>query len=198
MSNGTIDAMREAVSALKDAGEIDTSSKNWKTSLPRFPETAVSAEDQIFWMIETNHGTIKVRLMPDVAPDHVRNTMYLTELGFYNDLTFHRVITGFMAQGGCPDGTGMGGPGYRFQGEFSPSARHDRRGLLSMANAGPNTDGSQFFLTFTATPHLDDNHTIYGEVIEGQPVVEALEQRGSGGGDPAEPLLMIQSTITAE
>jgi cyclophilin family peptidyl-prolyl cis-trans isomerase len=124
--------------------------------------------------------------------------MYLTELGFYNDLTFHRVITGFMAQGGCPDGTGMGGPGYRFQGEFSPSARHDRRGLLSMANAGPNTDGSQFFLTFTATPHLDDNHTIYGEVIEGQPVVEALEQHGSGAGTPASPLLMIQSTISAE
>ncbi|MDE0960702.1 MAG: peptidylprolyl isomerase [Planctomycetota bacterium] len=198
MSNSTIDAMREAVSALQAAGEIDTTGKQWKTSLPRFPETAVSADDEIFWVIETNHGTIKARLMPDVAPDHVRNTMYLTELGFYNNLTFHRVITGFMAQGGCPDGTGMGGPGYRFQGEFSPTARHDRLGLLSMANAGPNTDGSQFFLTFTATPHLDDKHTIYGEVMEGQKVVESLEQRGSGDGTPSEPLLMIQSTISAK
>ncbi len=195
MSNPSIDAMKEAVSALKAAGEINTEAKGWRTSLPRFPETAVSADDEIFWVVETNHGTMKVRLMPDVAPDHVRNTMYLTELGFYDDLIFHRVITGFMAQGGCPEGTGMGGPGYRFQGEFSPAARHDRRGLLSMANAGPGTDGSQFFLTFTPTPHLDDNHTIYGEVVEGQPVLEQLEQRGSGGGATTEPLHMIKTTI---
>ncbi|MGE4620250.1 MAG: peptidylprolyl isomerase [Planctomycetota bacterium] len=194
-SADTVNAMREAIAALKEAGEIDTTSDGWKTSLPQFPATEVAADAEIFWVVETNHGTIKVQLMPDVAPNHVRNTMYLSELGFYDNLIFHRVITGFMAQGGCPDGNGMGGPGYRFQGEFSPTARHDRRGLLSMANAGPNTDGSQFFLTFTPTPHLDDNHTIYGVVTEGQPVLEELEKRGSGAGTTTEPLLMIKTTI---
>ena len=96
---------------------------------------------------------------------------------------------------GCPEGSGRGGPGYRFEDEIEPSLRHDRGGVLSMANAGPGTDGSQFFLTFTPTPHLDDNHTIYGEVTEGQPVLEELEKRGSGGGATSEPLHMIKTTI---
>ncbi|MFL2858883.1 MAG: peptidylprolyl isomerase [Planctomycetota bacterium] len=190
-SEKNIMAMREAIEAMN----IDTGSDGWKTSLPMFPEVEIDADAEIFWVLETNHGTLKIRLMPDVAPNHVRNVMYLTELGFYDDLTFHRVITGFMAQGGCPEGTGMGGPGYRFAGEFSPNARHDRRGLLSMANAGPNTDGSQFFITFTPTPHLDDNHTIYGEVVEGHPTLEALEDRGSGQGGTSEPLLMVKASI---
>ena len=190
-SEQNIQAMREAVQAMN----IDTSVDGWKTSLPMFPEVDIEADADIHWVVETNHGTLKIRLMPDVAPNHVRNVMFLTELGFYDDLTFHRVIQGFMAQGGCPEGTGMGGPGYRFAGEFSPAARHDRRGLLSMANAGPNTDGSQFFITFTATPHLDDNHTIYGEVVEGHPTLEALESRGSGHGGTNEPLLMIKASI---
>ena len=190
-SEKNIMAMREAIEAMN----IDTGTDGWKTSLPMFPEVEIDADAEIFWVLETNHGTLKIRLMPDVAPNHVRNVMYLTELGFYDDLNFHRVITGFMAQGGCPEGTGMGGPGYRFAGEFSPKARHDRRGLLSMANAGPNTDGSQFFITFTPTPHLDDNHTIYGEVVEGHPTLEALEDRGSGHGGTSEPLLMIKASI---
>ena len=194
-SADTIATMKGAITALKEAGEIDTSSGSWKTSLPRFPETEVASDAELFWVIETNHGTVKVKLMPDVAPNHVRNTMYLTELGYYDNLIFHRVITGFMAQGGCPAGNGMGGPGYQFEGEFSANARHDRRGLLSMANAGPGTDGSQFFITFTPTPHLDDNHTIYGEVVEGQPVLEELEKRGSGSGATSEPLQMIKTTI---
>ena len=190
-SEKNIMAMREAIETMN----IDTGSDGWKTSLPMFPEVEIDADAEIFWVLETNHGNLKIRLMPDVAPNHVRNVMYLTELGFYDDLTFHRVITGFMAQGGCPEGTGMGGPGYRFAGEFSPNARHDRRGLLSMANAGPNTDGSQFFITFTPTPHLDDNYTIYGEVVEGHPTLEALEGRGSGHGGTSEPLLMVKASI---
>ena len=194
-SKDTVAAMRGAIAALKEAGEIDTSSTGWKNTLPRFPETAVAKDAQIYWVVETNHGTVKFKLMPDVAPNHVRNTMYLSELGFYDDLTFHRVITGFMAQGGCPSGNGIGGPGYHFEGEFSPTARHDRRGLLSMANAGPGTDGSQFFISFTATSHLDDKHTIYGEVTEGLPVLEELEKRGSGDGITTEPLQMIKTTI---
>ncbi|MGB1397816.1 MAG: peptidylprolyl isomerase, partial [Planctomycetota bacterium] len=111
-SEKNIMAMREAIETMN----IDTGSDGWKTSLPMFPEVEIDADAEIFWVLETNHGNLKIRLMPDVAPNHVRNVMYLTELGFYDDLTFHRVITGFMAQGGCPEGTGMGGPGYRFAG----------------------------------------------------------------------------------
>ncbi len=136
--------------------------------------------------------------MPDIAPMHVSSTIYLARLGFYDGVIFHRVITGFMAQGGDPLGQGIGGPGYNYDGEFSPSARHDRPGLLSMANAGPGTDGSQFFLTFVPTPHLDDKHTIFGEVIEGMETVKELEKRGSGSGSTSEELLMQSTTISVE
>ena len=129
---------------------------------------------------------------------HVSSTIYLTKLGFYDDLAFHRVITGFMAQGGCPLGTGTGSPGYSFGGEFDRSVRHDRPGLLSMANAGPNTDGSQFFLTFVATPHLDGKHTIFGEVVEGMDTVKKLEQAGSDSGTPREALEIEKATIEVE
>lgn len=117
-------------------------------------------------------------------------------LGFYNDIQFHRVITDFMAQGGCPDGNGRGGPGYKYTGEFSPEAKHDRPFLLSMANAGPGTDGSQFFLTFKATPWLDNKHSIFGEVVEGQEVVRTLEKAGSPTGKTTEPLSMVTTSIS--
>jgi cyclophilin family peptidyl-prolyl cis-trans isomerase len=136
--------------------------------------------------------------MPDIAPMHVSSTIYLARLGFYDGVIFHRVITGFMAQGGDPLGQGIGGPGYDYDGEFSPSARHDRPGLLSMANAGPGTDGSQFFMTFVPTPHLDDKHTIFGEVIEGMETVKQLEKRGSNSGGTSEELLMQTTTISVE
>ncbi len=100
-----------------------------------------------------------------------------------------------MAQGGCPLGSGTGGPGYKYAGEFEASIRHDRPGLLSMANAGPGTDGSQFFITFVPTPHLDGKHTIFGEVTEGMDTLKALEQRGSRSGTPTEPLVMTKTTI---
>ena len=123
------------------------------------------------------------------------STIYLTELGFYDGLSFHRVIPGFMAQGGCPVGQGTGGPGYDYEGEFAPSARHDRPGLLSMANRGPGTDGSQFFLTFVPTPWLDGNHTIFGEVVDGLETLDALEACGSGSGATSEPLTMKGTLI---
>ena len=129
---------------------------------------------------------------------HVSSTIYLARLGFYDGVIFHRVITDFMAQGGDPLGQGTGGPGYNYDGEFSNSARHDRPGLLSMANAGPGTDGSQFFLTFVATPHLDDKHTIFGEVVEGMEIVKELEKRGSSSGRTSEDLLMNTTTISVE
>jgi cyclophilin family peptidyl-prolyl cis-trans isomerase len=134
--------------------------------------------------------------MPDVAPVHVSSTIFLTRLGFYDGLAFHRVITGFMAQGGCPLGTGTGGPGYQYAGEFDKKAKHDRPGLLSMANAGPGTDGSQFFLTFVPTPWLDGKHTVFGEVTEGIDALKALEKRGSESGKTREPLSIQKATIT--
>ncbi len=147
---------------------IDTSKSNWRTSLPA-PTKATFPEGKTYVAtMTTNKGPIEITLMPEVAPMHVTSFIYLSRLGFYDGLSFHRVISGFMAQGGCPLGTGSGDPGYEYGGEFSPDVKHDRGGLLSMANAGPGTDGSQFFLTFVPTPWLDGNHTIFGEVVDGQ------------------------------
>ena len=177
---------------------IDRNQKDWKTSLPRPPQAEFDASKRYFWNLATNVGDIVIQLMPDIAPMHVSSTIYLARLGFYDGVIFHRVITGFMAQGGDPLGQGVGGPGYDYDGEFSPSARHDRGGLLSMANAGPGTDGSQFFITFVPTPHLDDKHTIFGEVIEGMQTVKQLEERGSSSGRTSEDLLMHTTTIGVE
>ena len=139
-----------------------------------------------------------MKLWSDVAPMHVSSTIYLTRLGFYDTLPFHRVITGFMAQGGCPLGTGTGSPGFKYSGEFSSSVKHDRPGLLSMANSGPGTDGSQFFITFGPTPSLDGSYTIYGKVVEGLDVVQALEKAGSpdASGKTSEKLKITKCTVT--
>jgi cyclophilin family peptidyl-prolyl cis-trans isomerase len=177
---------------------IDRSKDGWKTSLPQPPQVEFDASKRYFWNVATNVGDLKIRLMPDVAPMHVSSTIYLARLGFYDGVIFHRVITGFMAQGGDPLGQGIGGPGYNYNGEFSSSARHDRPGLLSMANAGPGTDGSQFFLTFVPTPHLDDKHTIFGEVLAGMETVQQLEKGGSSSGRTSAELLMNTTTISLE
>lgn len=177
------------------AQKIDKSG-NWKTSLPKPPKLQFDPSKTYYWVIETNAGDpIKIKLMPDVAPMHVSSTIYLAKLGFYDGLPFHRVITGFMAQGGDPLGNGTGGPGYQYDGEYDPQVRHDKPGLLSMANAGPGTDGSQFFLTFVPTPHLDGKHSIFGEVTEGMETVKKLEANGSGGGRPKQPLTMTKTSI---
>jgi peptidyl-prolyl cis-trans isomerase B (cyclophilin B) len=176
----------------------DRSKAGWKTQLPRPSQAEFDASKRYFWNVSTNVGDLKVQLMPDIAPMHVSSTIYLARLGFYDGVIFHRVITTFMAQGGDPLGQGTGGPGYDYDGEFSNSARHDRPGLLSMANAGPGTDGSQFFLTFVPTPHLDDKHTIFGEVVEGMETVQDLEKRGSNSGRTSEELLMNATTISVE
>jgi len=167
----------------------------WKLKLTKPEQRQFDANKDYFWVLETNKGTIKIKLMPDVAPMHVTSTMFLTEKGFYNGTLFHRVIPDFMAQGGDPLGTGTGGPGYEYAGEFSPNVKHDRPFLLSMANRGPNTDGSQFFITFKATPWLDGKHTIFGEVVEGQDTVKKLEAAGSPQGKPAEELKIVKATI---
>ncbi|MCP5183872.1 MAG: peptidylprolyl isomerase [Pseudomonadales bacterium] len=130
-------------------------------------------------VITTSKGPIRIRLFEEKAPVTVANFVNLARRGFYDGLNFHRVIADFMIQGGCPQGTGTGGPGYRFEDEFHDDLRHDAPGKLSMANAGPGTNGSQFFITHVPTPWLDDAHTIFGEV-EGdsdQAVVDAVQQR---------------------
>ncbi|HKB14436.1 MAG TPA: peptidylprolyl isomerase [Planctomycetota bacterium] len=193
-----IEAVRKDIAEKSAAKKIDRSQPGWRTRLPEFPSVAFSKGAAYFWNVETSKGPVKVRFMPDVAPRHVANFIYLSELGFFDGLTFHRVIPKFMAQGGCPNGDGRGGPSYKFPGEFKAEAKHDRGGLLSMANAGPGTDGSQFFLTFVATPWLDGKHTIFGEVVgeEGRKTLKALEAEGSPGGQTSEKLEIKKATVT--
>ncbi len=177
---------------------IDKTKSGWKTQLSKPPMATFSDTKSYFWVLDTNVGPIKIKLDPSVAPMHTTSTIYLTQLGFYDGVPFHRVITGFMAQGGDPLGRGTGGPGYKYDGEFDPSVRHDRPGLLSMANAGPGTDGSQFFITFVPTPHLDGKHTLFGEVVEGMDTVKALEDAGSRAGRPSKELVIETATIVVE
>jgi peptidyl-prolyl cis-trans isomerase B (cyclophilin B) len=126
--------------------------------------------------IVTNRGTIRVALYAEKVPKTVANFEKLVAKGFYDGLKFHRVIPDFMIQTGCPQGTGTGGPGYTFKDEFHKDLKHDQPGVLSMANAGPNTNGSQFFITHVPTPWLDGKHSVFGRVIEGQDVVDAIRQ----------------------
>ncbi|MCL2622925.1 MAG: peptidylprolyl isomerase [Planctomycetaceae bacterium] len=127
-------------------------------------------------VIETLRGIIKLELYADKAPRTVANFEDLANHNFYDGLTFHRVIPDFMIQGGCPDGTGSGGPGYEFEDEFHRDLKHDGPGVLSMANSGPDTNGSQFFITHIETPWLDGKHSVFGRVIQGRNVVDAVRQ----------------------
>ncbi|MBA4369862.1 MAG: peptidylprolyl isomerase, partial [Desulfobacterium sp.] len=132
----------------------------------------------IIAVFETDKGTIRVKLYDQQTPVTVANFVNLAKRNYYKGLNFHRVISDFMIQGGCPHGTGTGDPGYRFEDEFISELRHDRAGILSMANAGPGTNGSQFFITHLPTPHLDNRHTVFGEVLgkDDQAVVDSIVQ----------------------
>lgn len=160
----------------------------------------MSQDNELIATIETGKGTIRLRLFADQVPVTVGNFINLANRGYYNGLKFHRVIDNFMIQGGCPYGTGTGGPGYKFEDEFVPGLRHDKPGVLSMANAGPGTNGSQFFITHVPTPWLDDKHTIFGNVLgeEDQDVVNSIA-RGDEivsitiGGDATALMQQIQS-----
>ena len=174
---------------------IDKTKEDWKTSLPQPSEFTFSQDKTYLWQLTTSKGDITIELMPDVAPMHTSSTIYLTNLGFYDNTIFHRIIPGFMAQGGDPLGNGRGNPGYKYAGEFSDDLKHTQGGLLSMANSGPNTDGSQFFLTFTATPWLDGKHTIFGQVVQGMDVLESIEKLGSRSGKTSEEVLLVKATI---
>ena len=144
----------------------------------------------------TNEGTFMAELYDDLAPETAANFANLVEKGYYDGVIFHRVIDGFMIQGGDPTGTGSGGPGYTIRDEFGRGLVHDAAGILSMANAGPNTGGSQFFVTLAATPWLDRKHAIFGKVVERMDVVQKIGKVKTGPGDlPAEKVVMEQVTI---
>lgn len=177
---------------------IDKSAAKWKEQLPKPPQVQFAENKTYFWELVTNKGPVTIELFPQYAPMHVSSTIYLTKLGFYDELKFHRVIPGFMAQGGDPQGTGRGNPGFKYQGEFHKDASHSKPGMLSMANAGPNTDGSQFFITFKETRFLDGRHTVFGQVIDGMDTLQELEKLGSQNGTPSEELLIMTASIAVK
>jgi len=155
-------------------------------------------EDKIV-VLETNQGMIEIKLMPEVAPRACENFIGLVQKNYYNGITFHRVIKGFMIQGGDPTGTGAAGEsifGAPFADEVSPDVKFDRKGILAMANSGPNTNGSQFFITVASTPWLNMRHTIFGEVISGYDVVQKIENAQTGANDrPVEPQKIIKAYL---
>jgi peptidyl-prolyl cis-trans isomerase A (cyclophilin A) len=182
--------------------------------MPRPPRLDVQKEPPVpvYAQFATTEGTFTARLFDEEAPNTVANFIGLAEgtkewtdprsnrrvkQPYYDGVIFHRVIDGFMIQGGDPLGQGIGGPGYTFADEFHPSLRHNKAGILSMANRGPNTNGGQFFITLAPTPHLDDRHSIFGEVVEGMDVVRAIGQAPTGDRDRPIKDVVIQS-ITIE
>ncbi len=144
---------------------------------PKPPEMVIDPKKSYTATFKTGKGDIVVRLFADKTPKTVNNFVFLARAGFYDHTIFHRVIADFMAQGGDPTGTGMGGPGYKFADEFHPTLRHNKPGILSMANAGAGTNGSQFFLTHVPTPWLDNKHSVFGEVIQGMDVLLSIPER---------------------
>tara|TARA_R110002072_G_scaffold241027_4_gene399600 strand:- start:21958 stop:22965 length:1008 start_codon:yes stop_codon:yes gene_type:complete len=155
-----------------------TKGNNWRTRLPQPPVQKFDAKLQYRWHVDTSVGPLVITLLPEAAPNHVTSVIFLARCGFYDGLQFPRVLKGFMAQGGSPTNTQSGDPGYTMDGEFLTKQKHDKPGALSAANSGPGTDGSQFFLTFVPTPHLDGLHTVHGFVTEGQKTLKAIESLG--------------------
>ena len=158
--------------------------------------------NEVFAQFQTTEGNFRAKLYADKAPKTVENFVTLaegskTDKPFYDGTVFHRVIPDFMIQGGCPEGSGRGGPGYKFADEFHASLKHAKKGLLSMANAGPNTNGSQFFVTVAATPWLDNKHTIFGEVVEGYDVVDKISRAPRDSQDRPKKEVKLQS-VTIE
>ncbi len=148
------------------------SKKQWNSP----PAAQIDPKETYHATIETDRGDIEIKFYPQHAPKTVNNFVFLAREGFYDGVTFHRVISNFMIQGGDPTGTGRGGPGYRFEDEFEGNPLIHETGVISMANAGPNTNGSQFFITHSPQPHLDGRHTVFGKVTRGQDVVNAIRQ----------------------
>jgi cyclophilin family peptidyl-prolyl cis-trans isomerase len=166
--------------------------KQWPTP----PPMTIDPKKHYCAVLHTEKGDIEVELFAGQAPKTVNSFVFLAREGFYNNTTFHRVLPDFMAQGGDPTGTGRGGPGYTFEDETRPSDKFDSPGILAMANAGPNTNGSQFFITVAPTPHLDGRHSVFGQVVKGQSVVEAITKVSRDMNDcPLKPVVMKKVTI---
>jgi len=186
---GEIISRGEVVTVKKDGKMFQFS----KRELAEMNGQPVVQEKNPVIRIATSKGDILVELFEDEVPNTVANIISLAEADFYKGMSFHRIINGFMAQGGCPNSKrgasgapGTGGPGYRFTDEFSPKLKHTKRGILSMANAGPNTNGSQFFICFGPTPHLDGRHAVFGQVTQGMEILDKLEAIGTQSGKPME------------
>lgn len=202
-ADSAIETMKKFIAEQK----VDTSKAGWKTKLTKPPLLTFDPKKTYYWVMETNKGTMKIKLNPDVAPMHVSSCIYLNTLGFYDGLKFHRVLKGFMAQGGCPNGNGGGSPGYQMTVERKPDVTHSKLGILSTARSdNPDTDGSQFFLTFAPARFLDTppGYTIYGEISDGLEVLSKIEACGRDRGfaesrsnpaTPSEELLIIKGTI---
>lgn len=183
----------DQVTALREAADFYAKQKPIEEQKR---QAEAKADDLPRVLLKTTKGDILLELFENEAPNTVANFITLVEQGFYNGLTFHRVIPGFMAQAGCPKGDGTGGPGYKIADECNaPNARLHFRGSLSMANAGPNTNGSQFFITYMPTSHLNGKHTVFGRVISGMDVVEKLQPRDPQAPNPPEPDKIISATV---
>jgi cyclophilin family peptidyl-prolyl cis-trans isomerase len=141
------------------------------------PEMEIDSNKRYTAVLDTDKGEMTIELFTDKTPKTVNNFVFLARQGFYDGTIFHRVIADFMVQGGDPEGTGRGGPGYRFEDEFHPDLKHDRRGILSMANAGPDTNGSQFFITHLPTPWLDNKHSVFGQLVSGEETLMSIPER---------------------
>jgi len=193
------DPLIAAIDAFIAELDLDKSDEDWKLKVPVPGATgAFDPEKTYYWNLETNRGDLKIKLFPSSAPLHVMSTIYLTRVGFYDDVKFHRIVPDFVVQGGDPTGTGHGAPGYLYGGEFDPELSHNKAGIVSMANAGPGTDGSQFFITCGAAPSLDGKHTIFGELVDGKATLKKLERAGTARGKPKRKVLIKKATITVE
>lgn len=190
----------ETIDAYIAEHPISTSDPRWKLRVPRPPvKIRFDPNQTYFWYLTTSEGLIKIELQPEYAPRHVASTIYLTRLGFYDGLRFHRIIPHFMAQGGDPIGNGGGSPGFRYGSEIHKKAVHDERGVVSMANSErPRTDGSQFFILFKEAAHLDGKHTVFGHVREGWGTLRSMEMLGSKKGEPRKPVIIEHARIGVE
>jgi len=166
--------------------------KKWNTP----PKLIIDPKKNYIATLNTEKGEIEIQLFASETPYTVNNFVFLAREGYYDGTIFHRVIADFMVQGGDPTGTGTGGPGYRFADEINPQLRHDKPGVLSMANAGPNTNGSQFFITHVPTPWLDDRHSVFGQVIHGMDVVNSIPPRNPQ--NPEHPGIRLNSVTISE
>ncbi len=189
----------EVIDAYTNEHPVDKANPNWKRAVPRPPVgIEFDPNKKYYWFLSTSEGGMKIELKPEWAPNHVASTIYLTRMGFYDGLGFHRIIPEFMAQGGDPAGDGSGSPGFRYPGEFHKKAKHKKRGVVSMANAGPRTDGSQFFIMFKEKPDLDGKHTVFGQLVEGKGTLRSMEAFGSSSGRPHKLVVIYRAQIRVE